>query len=303
MKYLIIGRSGCGKDYLAKKLEEHGLNLLQSYTTRPKRHPDETSHVFITPEQAATYTDKVARTVVNGYEYFATRKQVEDCDIYIIDPIGMKELLANMPDTCFHIIHVTTHDELKREEMALSRSDNPDAEKAVYDKRIADEDAQFSDFEAILNDEDSAIADNCFAIHPFVNDYEENTAKMFAAHMVATLDLHNNITTIIDHCIRLGILTSNIPNTVSAAFECEHCGMTYRDIPYDIFADITIAYPEGFNHVLMSYLANPLELRLPYDCDKCQREDAPCDTCSRNIKNRNNPNTTDEYYNENEKTV
>ncbi len=36
MKYLIAGRTGSGKDYLARLLEQRGLRVLKSYATRPR---------------------------------------------------------------------------------------------------------------------------------------------------------------------------------------------------------------------------------------------------------------------------
>ena len=39
---VIVGESGCGKTSIAEKLQQYGLKLIQSYTTRPKRKPLET---------------------------------------------------------------------------------------------------------------------------------------------------------------------------------------------------------------------------------------------------------------------
>ena len=87
MKILIIGRSGSGKSTLANYLtEKYGLKQLESYATRPMRVKNEKGHRFITPEEAKNFTDRVAETVINGYEYFATRQQVDECDVYVIDP-------------------------------------------------------------------------------------------------------------------------------------------------------------------------------------------------------------------------
>lgn len=148
-KILIVGRSGVGKDYLANLLKEKGMTQVLSYTTRPKRSTDENTHIFITPEEAATFTDKVATTVINGYEYFATRKQVEENDIYIIDPNGLHELMDNMPDTPFLIIYLKSGTEQAKEK-AAGRSADPEKEKAVFDARRESEDDQFTKFEAEL---------------------------------------------------------------------------------------------------------------------------------------------------------
>ena len=44
---LIMGRTGSGKDYLAKQLAKQGLSILPSYSTREPRHPGENTHIFI----------------------------------------------------------------------------------------------------------------------------------------------------------------------------------------------------------------------------------------------------------------
>ena len=37
-------------------------------------------------------TDRVTETVINGYQYFATREQFDECDVYVIDPNGLSDL-------------------------------------------------------------------------------------------------------------------------------------------------------------------------------------------------------------------
>ncbi len=172
MKILIVGRSGVGKDYLANLLKEKGMTQVLSYTTRPKRRPDENTHVFITPEEASTFTDKVATTMINGYEYFATRKQVEENDIYIVDPNGLHELMDNMPDTAFLIIYLEAGTE-KAKEKAANRAADPEAEKTVFDERRESEDDQFTKFEKEL---DSKVdCGYCYNYIRMENDYRPDT--------------------------------------------------------------------------------------------------------------------------------
>lgn len=151
-KILIVGRTSCGKDTVARYLtSKYGLKQLLSTTTRPKRTPDEDTHVFVTAEEAATMTDRVAATVINGYEYFATRQQYDDCDIYVIDPKGI-DYLVKMSDAPMAIVYVTMPLE-KSLERAISRG-NPEVEAAVFKKRYASEDEQFSEFEKVLKDDE-----------------------------------------------------------------------------------------------------------------------------------------------------
>lgn len=89
----LVGKSGCGKSTMADKLHNmYGYEVLQSYTTRPRRSEDESGHVFVTEEEYEAIPEKVATTCFDGFNYCATKEQVNNNDIYIIDPKGLKEL-------------------------------------------------------------------------------------------------------------------------------------------------------------------------------------------------------------------
>lgn len=157
MTYLIIGRTGSGKDYLAHKLcSKYNLKELKSYTTRPKRIANEDTHIFITPEESNNYKNRIAETIINGYEYFATKEQLDDCDIYLIDPDGLEILLERAPNNNFVIIYVTTLDNLRLTK-SVSRLTDVDPEKlSIITDRNNSEEEQFRKFERYLG--------NCFSI-------------------------------------------------------------------------------------------------------------------------------------------
>ena len=173
-KLLIVGRTGSGKDYLARLLTEEGLSQLISYTTRPKRTPDEDTHIFITKEEADSIpkADKVATTVINGYEYFATRQQVEASDIYIIDPNGLHELMGNMPDTPFLIINVRA-DREEAKKRAMARGADPEKEAEIFEARYASESEQFTAFEKELESKEEC--ENRYNYICMENDYRPET--------------------------------------------------------------------------------------------------------------------------------
>lgn len=168
-KILIVGRTGTGKDYLAQKLTDLGLKQVISFATRPKRSPDEDSHIFITEEEAARLTDRVAKTRIDGYEYFSTKRQVDSCDVYIIDPKGLYELVDAMPETHFIIAHITA-DTSKSFEHAANRAEDREKEKGVVRSRSASEDEQFTEWEERVAAGD--IPSNCTVV-PVFNDYTE----------------------------------------------------------------------------------------------------------------------------------
>ena len=94
--FLFVGRSASGKTTIANMLEEqYGYKQVQSYTTRPKRYEGETGHIFISKEDFDKLEDIVAYVKYDGNEYCATSKQLDECDIYVIDPIGVETLFKN----------------------------------------------------------------------------------------------------------------------------------------------------------------------------------------------------------------
>ena len=153
---LIAGRTGAGKDTYARILKEKGLKEVLSYTTRPKRYEDENTHIFITEKEAEEITDKVATTVINGYQYFATQRQIDEADYYIIDPIGIKELTQNCPDTSFYIIYIAALRDTRLQRAAL-RGDDTLKEIEIFEKRDESEDAQFTAFEQLIGKYDNII--------------------------------------------------------------------------------------------------------------------------------------------------
>ena len=88
--FLIVGCSGSGKTTITEQLEQkYGLKSIQSYTTRPKRYEDESGHIFVSDEEFDKLTDMVAYTEFAGNRYCAIAEQVENNDLYIIDPKGV----------------------------------------------------------------------------------------------------------------------------------------------------------------------------------------------------------------------
>lgn len=90
---LLVGRSGSGKTELEKNLVNcAGFQGVKSYTTRPKRRLNEDSHIFVGKEEFDSLENKVAYTHFNGYEYCATKEQLDEAQIYVIDPDGVEYL-------------------------------------------------------------------------------------------------------------------------------------------------------------------------------------------------------------------
>ena len=91
--YCIVGKSGSGKSTITEELQRrYGYVPLSSYTDRPKRFENETGHVFVTPEEFHQLGPMIAYTMFNGHQYGATQELVDNSDLYLIDPDGIRFL-------------------------------------------------------------------------------------------------------------------------------------------------------------------------------------------------------------------
>ena len=91
--YLIVGPSGSGKSTIERELcELLGLSAIKSYTDRPQRFPDEDGHIFVTTEAFNSLNDVVTHTVFAGYQYGTTKACLDNADVFVVDPNGVKEV-------------------------------------------------------------------------------------------------------------------------------------------------------------------------------------------------------------------
>lgn len=146
----IIGRSGVGKDYIAKRLSTIlDYPLVVSHTTRPMRSNETNGveHWFDSKEEFQSVLDNqtvIAYTKIGEYEYCATLEDIEDNCIYVIDYDGIKYLQEHFKDQInLKIIYIYC-DEYIRRARASTRSDF----KIAWEDRNRAEDEQFTEFEA-----------------------------------------------------------------------------------------------------------------------------------------------------------
>lgn len=206
---LIVGRTSTGKDSLKDILKDkYQWTFVQSTTTRPKRTKDETTHRFITQEEAdrIPVSERIAPTEIAGNLYFATKTDITNADAYIIDPNGVEDVLTNMPDMDFDILYMSPSDPSVQREMALKRSDSPEHEAKIFEKRIADEAAQFDKFEKMLDDGSLESRPNCTQVIRFTNDYGFANLEHLAIRLELNKRFAENMCSVINSLIKEGVI-------------------------------------------------------------------------------------------------
>ena len=211
MMYLIIGRTACGKDYLASELTKQGLKGVISRTTRPRRPDEPDTHIFVTKEQAAQETNRVAYTNINDNDYYVLPQDLEGKQFYIIDPIGAKALAENMPDTSFAIIYVASNDDFARQQHFLEREQSDD--QAKYLERHLSEDEEFTDFEMKIKTCDTIEAmelpNNIVRVNLVVNDFQPETLATAASNFAYDYAFNLNLDLLVKEAITHDLLKVN----------------------------------------------------------------------------------------------
>jgi hypothetical protein len=83
---------------VAEAIEKYaGIVMLQSYTDRPRRTPDENGHTFLTKEQFDKFReeDMIAFTEWNGYRYCCLHSDIRPINTYVIDERSVQYLTEN----------------------------------------------------------------------------------------------------------------------------------------------------------------------------------------------------------------
>lgn len=139
---LLCGKSGCGKTTVAGELEKLGMKSIQSYTTRPPRNEGEKGHIFVTDREFDDLTGIIAYCEYNNYRYAATSKQVDECQIYVIDFKGVDEFLKRYNGGKAVFVVYLDVDAKTRYERMIERGDS--VESAV--ERIEHDAIAFKDY-------------------------------------------------------------------------------------------------------------------------------------------------------------
>lgn len=91
---LVVAKSGVGKSYIVNKIcEDFNKREVISRTTRKPRFQNESTHVFVSNEQAdKEFNNSIAKTIFDRNRYYTLEEDLVEKDIYIIDPRGVKSM-------------------------------------------------------------------------------------------------------------------------------------------------------------------------------------------------------------------
>lgn len=183
--YLIVAPSGAGKTTVTELLEsKYGLKSIQSYTTRPPRFNGETGHTFVSDEEFNKLTDMVAYTEFAGNRYCATSEQVEESDLYVIDPKGVdffKEHYKGSKQIKIVYIESDMTTRYERMKQRAENSGNTYLEAVDYSlKRIVNDVSEFYDYIhhrvqvdcTVENNNDTTIENVTDKIYKFISESE-----------------------------------------------------------------------------------------------------------------------------------
>lgn len=146
----VAGRNSAGKSLIAKKVAEAlGLNVVKSYATRKPR-PEELQkglencdHLFVSDEEYDKLENITAETEINGARYCTTQEILDNSDIYVIDPKGIKDLKERCGSRYKLLQFYIYADADKRAARFVARGET----KAKFEAREQSEDEQFNDYE------------------------------------------------------------------------------------------------------------------------------------------------------------
>ena len=138
---LIVGESGSGKSTICDELtKRYGLKQVESYTTRPRRSEDEDGHTFISDEEFKELEGICAYTYFDNHHYCATREQIDNSDLYIIDPHGIEYFIKKYNGRKIPMVVYIYADKRTRRKRMANRGDK----EHKIRQRIAHDESAFA---------------------------------------------------------------------------------------------------------------------------------------------------------------
>lgn len=151
---VLAGKSASGKNFVARKLEEHGYKTIVTYTTRPKRKGEkqDITYHFISDEEFKQKIDegffaewKSYITNEGVWYYGSSLEDLENADnksVIILTPAGYRDVKNKLENENITCIYLYANNATLKERLAKRGDDSKEA-----DRRLAHDYADFKDFE------------------------------------------------------------------------------------------------------------------------------------------------------------
>ena len=179
---VLTGKSASGKNFVAKKLKEHGYETIVTYTTRPKRKGEkqDITYHFISDEEFNQKIDegffaewKSYITNEGVWYYGSSLEDIENADnksVIILTPQGYRDIKEKLPDKNIACIYLYENIDTMKKRLS-KRGDDP---KEV-ERRIKSDLEDFKNFESeadkiVYNNFDADIDEVIKKILDFVEE-------------------------------------------------------------------------------------------------------------------------------------
>ena len=160
---VLAGKSASGKNFVARKLEEHGYKTIVTYTTRPKRKGEkqDITYHFISDEEFKQKIDegffaewKSYITNEGVWYYGSSLEDIENADnksVIILTPQGYRDIKDKVDCKVVSIYLYANNATIKKR--LIARGDNPkEAERRILHDN--------EDFKGIENEVDRIVYNN-----------------------------------------------------------------------------------------------------------------------------------------------
>ena len=161
---VLAGKSASGKNFVAKKLEEHGYETIVTYTTRPKRKGEQQNitYHFISDEE---FKQKIEEGFFAKYQSYNTEfgvwyygtsfedlKNANDKSVIILEPQSYRDIKDELSDKNITCIYLYANNSTIKKRLE-KRGDNPNE----VIRRMESDNEDFKGFE---NEVDRIVYNN-----------------------------------------------------------------------------------------------------------------------------------------------
>lgn len=140
---VLAGKSASGKNFVARKLEEHGYKTIVTYTTRPKRKGEkqDITYHFISDEEFNKKIDggffaewKSYITNEGVWYYGSSLEDIENADdksVIILTPDGYREIKEKLSDKNITCIYLYENIDTMRKRLSKRGDDQKEVERRI----------------------------------------------------------------------------------------------------------------------------------------------------------------------------